>query len=163
MPSSSLARRTVGPFFVMNLLSAFHTRYPLMQVFLESGNSDVVYNKLLNCFYDVNSNYERIVLNDEQYLTMINKSEKMPVDKKTRIFHQQIASQHENRLKSLDANNNASSNEKSEKMDVDASISSPAPLSHALHISNKYRVSSTKEAIFLQTLKPSKTNEFQQQ
>ncbi|MBX3566762.1 MAG: LysR family transcriptional regulator [Rhizobiaceae bacterium] len=51
--SGKLRVGTVGPFFVMNLLSAFHTRYPLMQVFLESGNSDVVYNKLLNYEVDV--------------------------------------------------------------------------------------------------------------
>lgn len=51
--SGKLRVGTVGPFFVMNLLSAFHAQYPLMQVSLESGNSDVVYNKLLNYEVDV--------------------------------------------------------------------------------------------------------------
>lgn len=49
--SGKLRVGTVGPFFVMELLSAFHARYPLAQVSLESGNSDVIYNKLIN--YDV--------------------------------------------------------------------------------------------------------------
>lgn len=51
--SGKLHVGTVGPFFVMELLSAFHGKYPLMQVFLESGNSDLVYNKLLNYEVDV--------------------------------------------------------------------------------------------------------------
>lgn len=51
--SGKLRVGTVGPFFVMELLSAFHTQYPLVQVFLESGNSDQVYNKLLNYEVDV--------------------------------------------------------------------------------------------------------------
>lgn len=51
--SGKLRVGTVGPFFVMELLRAFHTKYPLMQVFLESGNSDVIYNKLLNYEVDV--------------------------------------------------------------------------------------------------------------
>lgn len=51
--SGKLRVGTVGPFFVMELLRAFHAKYPLMQVFLESGNSDVIYNKLLNYEVDV--------------------------------------------------------------------------------------------------------------
>ncbi|MER8864633.1 LysR substrate-binding domain-containing protein [Mesorhizobium sp. M0751] len=51
--SGKLRVGTVGPFFVMELLSAFHAKYPLMQVFLESGNSDAIYNKLLNYEVDV--------------------------------------------------------------------------------------------------------------
>ncbi|TPI42971.1 LysR family transcriptional regulator [Mesorhizobium sp. B3-1-9] len=51
--SGKLRVGTVGPFFVMELLSAFHAQYPLVQVSLESGNSDVVYNKLMNYEVDV--------------------------------------------------------------------------------------------------------------
>jgi aminoethylphosphonate catabolism LysR family transcriptional regulator len=51
--SGKLRVGTVGPFFVMELLSAFHQKYPLMQVFLESGSSDLVYGKLLNYEVDV--------------------------------------------------------------------------------------------------------------
>ena len=51
--SGKLRVGTVGPFFVMELLSALNQKYPLMQVFLESGNSDVVYSKLLNYEVDV--------------------------------------------------------------------------------------------------------------
>ena len=51
--SGKLRVGTVGPFFVMELLSAFNAKYPLMQVFLESGNSDLVYGKLLNYEVDV--------------------------------------------------------------------------------------------------------------
>ncbi|MBL8584277.1 MAG: LysR family transcriptional regulator [Rhizobiaceae bacterium] len=51
--SGKLRVGTVGPFFVMELLSAFHAKYPLVQVSLESGNSDLIYNKLLNYEVDV--------------------------------------------------------------------------------------------------------------
>jgi len=51
--SGKLRVGTVGPFFVMNLLSAFNAKYSLMQVFLESGNSDLIYGKLLNYEVDV--------------------------------------------------------------------------------------------------------------
>lgn len=51
--SGKLRVGTVGPFFVMELLSAFHAQYPLVQVSLESGNSDLIYNKLLNYEVDV--------------------------------------------------------------------------------------------------------------
>ena len=51
--SGKLRVGTVGPFFVMKLLSAFNAKYPLMQVFLESGNSDLVYGKLLDYEVDV--------------------------------------------------------------------------------------------------------------
>jgi aminoethylphosphonate catabolism LysR family transcriptional regulator len=49
--SGKLRVGTVGPFFVMELLSAFHAKYPLVQVSLESGNSDAIYNRLVS--YDV--------------------------------------------------------------------------------------------------------------
>lgn len=51
--SGKLRVGTVGPFFVMGLLSAFNAKHPLMQVYLESGNSDLIYNKLLNYEVDV--------------------------------------------------------------------------------------------------------------
>jgi aminoethylphosphonate catabolism LysR family transcriptional regulator len=51
--SGKLRVGTVGPFFVMELLSAFNRRFPLMQVLLESGNSDLIYSKLLNYEVDV--------------------------------------------------------------------------------------------------------------
>ena len=51
--SGKLRVGTVGPFFVMELLSAFNAKYPLIQVFLESGNSDLIYGKLLNYEVDV--------------------------------------------------------------------------------------------------------------
>jgi aminoethylphosphonate catabolism LysR family transcriptional regulator len=44
---------TVGPFFVMKLLSGYIDRYPLMHVTLESGNSDLIYQKLLDYEIDV--------------------------------------------------------------------------------------------------------------
>lgn len=44
---------TVGPFFVMKLLAGFHEHHPLAQVFVESGNSDLVYRKLLDYEVDV--------------------------------------------------------------------------------------------------------------
>lgn len=44
---------TVGPFFVMKLLSSYIDRFPLMHVTLESANSDAVYQKLLNYEVDV--------------------------------------------------------------------------------------------------------------
>lgn len=44
---------TVGPFFVMKLLSNYIDRFPLMHVTLESANSDTVYQKLLNYEVDV--------------------------------------------------------------------------------------------------------------
>ncbi|RRH91813.1 LysR family transcriptional regulator [Mesorhizobium tamadayense] len=51
--SGRLRVGSVGPFFVMELLSQFHARYPLVQVFLDSGNSDLIYNKLLNYEVDL--------------------------------------------------------------------------------------------------------------
>jgi aminoethylphosphonate catabolism LysR family transcriptional regulator len=44
---------TVGPLFVMKLLSSYIDRFPLMHVTLESANSDTVYQKLLNYEVDV--------------------------------------------------------------------------------------------------------------
>lgn len=44
---------TVGPYFVMDLLAAYSDRYPLMHVTLESGNSDHIYQRLLE--YEVDT------------------------------------------------------------------------------------------------------------
>lgn len=44
---------TVGPLFVMKLLSIYIDRFPLMHVTLESANSDTIYQKLLNYEVDV--------------------------------------------------------------------------------------------------------------
>ncbi|MCR9136137.1 MAG: LysR substrate-binding domain-containing protein [Alphaproteobacteria bacterium] len=44
---------TVGPFFVMDLLSEYSERYPLIKVSVESGNSDAIYQRLLNFEVDV--------------------------------------------------------------------------------------------------------------
>ena len=44
---------TVGPFFVMKLLSSYIDLYPLMHVTLESANSDSIYQKLLSYEVDV--------------------------------------------------------------------------------------------------------------
>ena len=73
-----------------------------------------LYNKLINCFYD-SSNLDRIVVHDEQYLTVINKSEKMPADPNIKIFQQQLVLQYSN------------------------SVAETSQC--ALHISSKYRVS----------------------
>lgn len=44
---------TVGPFFVMDLLSEYAERYPLIRVSMESGNSDRMYQRLLSYELDV--------------------------------------------------------------------------------------------------------------
>ncbi len=44
---------TVGPFFVMDLLSEYTDRFPLIRVSMESGNSDTMYQRLLNYELDV--------------------------------------------------------------------------------------------------------------
>lgn len=44
---------TVGPFFVMDLLSEYAEKFPLIQVSAESGNSDAIYQRLLNFEVDV--------------------------------------------------------------------------------------------------------------
>ncbi len=44
---------TVGPFFVMDLLSEYADRFPLVRVSMESGNSDRMYQRLLNYELDV--------------------------------------------------------------------------------------------------------------
>ncbi len=44
---------TVGPFFVMDLLSEYLERFPLIRVSMESGNSDTMYQRLLNYELDV--------------------------------------------------------------------------------------------------------------
>ena len=44
---------TVGPFFVMKLLALYIERYPLMQVSMESSNSDNIYQKLIDYSLDV--------------------------------------------------------------------------------------------------------------
>lgn len=52
-PAGKLRIGTVGPFFVMDILAQLYREYPLIQVFLESGNSDQVYEKLLDYQVDV--------------------------------------------------------------------------------------------------------------
>ncbi|MEQ8651633.1 MAG: LysR family transcriptional regulator [Kiloniellales bacterium] len=44
---------TVGPFFVMDLLSRYTERFSLIRVSVESGNSDAMYQRLLNYELDV--------------------------------------------------------------------------------------------------------------
>ncbi len=44
---------TVGPFFVMDILSDYAESYPLVRVSVESGNSDTIYQRLLNYEVDV--------------------------------------------------------------------------------------------------------------
>lgn len=44
---------TVGPHFVMDILARIHRDYPLMQVYIESGNSEQIYGKLLDYEVDV--------------------------------------------------------------------------------------------------------------
>ena len=44
---------TVGPHFVMDILALFYEKYPLMQLFLESGNSKQIYEMLLDYKIDV--------------------------------------------------------------------------------------------------------------
>lgn len=44
---------TVGPFFLMDLLSEYSERFPLVQVSVESGNSDVIYQQLQTFEVDV--------------------------------------------------------------------------------------------------------------
>lgn len=51
--SGKLRVGTVGPFFVMKLLANFHENHPLAQVFVESGNSDLIYRRLLDYEVDV--------------------------------------------------------------------------------------------------------------
>ncbi|MEM5383136.1 LysR substrate-binding domain-containing protein [Paraburkholderia phymatum] len=51
--SGSLRVGTVGPFFVMKLLAKFAQRYPLVQVSIDSDNSDGVLRKILDSTTDV--------------------------------------------------------------------------------------------------------------
>ncbi|MGS0897206.1 LysR substrate-binding domain-containing protein [Burkholderia stagnalis] len=51
--SGSLRVGTVGPFFVMKLLARFAQRYPLVQVSIDSDNSDGVLSKILDSTTDV--------------------------------------------------------------------------------------------------------------
>lgn len=44
---------TVGPFFVMKLLAQYQARYPLIQVSIDSDNSEVVVRKILDSITDV--------------------------------------------------------------------------------------------------------------
>lgn len=44
---------TVGPFFVMDILSEYSEKFPLVRVSVESGNSDAIYQRLLNYEVDV--------------------------------------------------------------------------------------------------------------
>lgn len=44
---------TVGPFFVMKLLAKFQQTYPLVQVYVDSDNSDRVIEKILESITDV--------------------------------------------------------------------------------------------------------------
>ncbi len=44
---------TVGPHFVMDILTRMHRDYPLTQVYIESGNSELIYEKLLDYEVDV--------------------------------------------------------------------------------------------------------------
>jgi U3 small nucleolar RNA-associated protein 4 len=85
-----------------------------------------LHTKLLSCFYDT-SDMEKIVCYDEQYLVVINKREKMPLDQNAKIFQQQMALQ-SGRIKSL-----ISGQENSEEMEELKNSNC------ALHISNKYR------------------------
>jgi hypothetical protein len=81
------------------------------------------HTKILNCFYD-KADSNKIVLHDEQYLTILNKNESMPENKNAKIFHQQLLSEEkENNLSVQKSKNDSENNKKS-----------------ALHISNKYRV-----------------------
>lgn len=82
-----------------------------------------LHTKLSSCFYDL-ANPEKIITHDEQYLTVLNKIEPMP-DYNEKIFQQQLA------IKTK-ANN---INEDSQDQDVKT---------HALHVSDKYRVSFRK-------------------
>ena len=88
-----------------------------------------MHTKLLNCFYD-SSNLEKIICYDEQYLVVINKNEKMPLDTNAKVFQQQLAIQ-SGRIKSLilGGNQENSINEVENRIN-----------NCALHISNKYRV-----------------------
>lgn len=51
--SGTLRVGTVGPFFVMKLLATFAQRYPLVQVSIDSDNSDGVLRKILDSTTDV--------------------------------------------------------------------------------------------------------------
>ncbi len=51
--SGKLRIGTVGPCFVMKLLSAFNNRYPLVQVTITSDNSDAVVQRVLDVELDV--------------------------------------------------------------------------------------------------------------
>ena len=109
-----------------------------------------LYNKLLNCFYD-SLNNDRIFVHDEQYLTLINKSEKMPPDPNTKIFQQQLAVQYmgrnnrsaESPAKMIDGEEDQEPmiecKKKENKKPNSNTVASDAER-YALHISNKYRV-----------------------
>ncbi len=88
-----------------------------------------MHTKLLNCFYD-SSNLDKIVCYDEQYLVVINKNEKMPLDTNAKVFQQQLAIQ-SGRMKSLISGITQENNTDENESRIN---------NCALHISNKYRV-----------------------
>ncbi|HEV8036498.1 LysR substrate-binding domain-containing protein [Yoonia sp.] len=71
---------TVGPFFVMDILGQLYKDYPLIQIFLESGNSEQIYEKLLNYEVDVaitgsrisDPRLEQIKLGSHEVVLLIN-------------------------------------------------------------------------------------------
>lgn len=71
---------TVGPFFVMDILAQLYREYPLIQVFLESGNSDRIYEKLLAYQVDVaitgsyisDPRLEQIKLGSHEVVLLVN-------------------------------------------------------------------------------------------
>lgn len=73
---------TVGPFFVMDLLSELSETYPLIQVSVESGNSDGMYQRLLNYELDIailgqdyeNHNLDQICLGQHEVAVIVDKS-----------------------------------------------------------------------------------------
>ncbi len=75
---------------------------------------------------------DKIVCYDEQYLVVINKKEKMPVDPNAKIFQQQLAIQ-SGRIKNLISG----VNQEDDSNEADKNLKN---INCALHISNKYRV-----------------------
>lgn len=84
---------TVGPYFVMDILARVYREHPLMQVFLESGNSDQIYEKLLDYQVDVaitgsriaDPRLEQIKLGSHEIVLLVNSDHPWANREKIRI------------------------------------------------------------------------------
>ena len=84
---------TVGPFFVMDILARLYREYPLIQVFLESGNSERIYEKLLDYQVDVaitgsriaDPRLEQIRLGSHEVVVLVNSDHPWAIRKSVQV------------------------------------------------------------------------------